>query len=86
MENKLASLLVLTVGKTLNEIPSSLCGIQVAEASSLPVLVAQSNQRLAKRANEKLIIGVVSPKTKGVTHTKKVLNWCKKSNKPPKPH
>ena len=56
MENKPSSLLVVSLGKTLNGMPPSLCGRQVAGPSSLPVAVAQSNLRLAKKANEKIII------------------------------
>ena len=41
VENKLASLLVLSLGKTLNDgMPPSLCGRQVVEPSSLLVVVA----------------------------------------------
>ena len=36
MENKPASLLVVSLGKTLNGMPPSLCGRQVAEPSSQP--------------------------------------------------
>ena len=42
-EKKPASSLVEPLGKALNEIPSSLCGRQVMELSSLPVAVAQSD-------------------------------------------
>ena len=50
VENKPASLLVVSLGKTLKGMPPSLCGRQVVEPSSLPVVVAQSNRRLANRA------------------------------------
>ena len=56
MENKPASLLVVSLGNTFNGIPPFLCGRQVAGPSSLFVVVAQSNQRLANRVNEKLVI------------------------------
>ena len=41
--NKSPSLLVVSLGKTLNGVLPSLCGKQVMEPSSLPVVVAQSN-------------------------------------------
>ena len=50
VENKPASLLVVSLGKTLNGMPPSLCGRQAVGPSSLPVVVAQSNRRLANRA------------------------------------
>ena len=40
VENKPASLLVVSMGKTLNGIPQSLCGRQVVGPSSLPVVMA----------------------------------------------
>ena len=40
VENKPASLLVVSLGKALNGMPPSLCGRQMAEPSSLPVVVA----------------------------------------------
>ena len=40
VENKPASLLVVPLGKTLNEMPLSLCGRQVVGPSSLPIVVA----------------------------------------------
>ena len=44
VENKPASLLVMSLDKALNGMPPSLCGRQVAGPSSLPnSLVAQSN-------------------------------------------
>ena len=43
VKNKSASLLVVSLGKVLNEMPPSLCGRQVVGPSSLPVVVAQSN-------------------------------------------
>ena len=50
MENKLASLLVLSLGKALNGMPPSFGGKQVVGSSSLPVVVAQSEERYATRA------------------------------------
>ena len=43
VENKPASLLVVSLGKALNGMPPSLCGKQMVGPSSLPVVVAQSN-------------------------------------------
>ena len=43
VENKPASLLVVSLGKTLNGMPPLLCGRQMVGPSSLPVVVAQSN-------------------------------------------
>ena len=40
VENKLASLLVVSLGKAFNEMPPSLCGRQVMGPSSLLVVVA----------------------------------------------
>ena len=40
MENRPASLLVVSLGKTLNGMPPSLCGRQMVGASSLPFVVA----------------------------------------------
>ena len=56
MKNKSASSLVVSLGKTPNRMPPSLCGRQVAQPSSLPVIVAQFIRKLPKRVNEKLII------------------------------
>ena len=42
--------LVVPLGKALNRMPPSLCGRQMVGPSSLPVVVAQSDERLAKRA------------------------------------
>ena len=42
-ENKPANLLVVLLCKVLNEMPSSLCGRQVAVPNILPVMAAQSN-------------------------------------------
>ena len=42
VENKPASLVVVSLGKALNGMPLSLCGRQVAGPSSLTVMVAQS--------------------------------------------
>ena len=50
VENKPASLLVVSFGKALNGMPPSLCGGQMVEPSSLPVAVAQSDERHANRA------------------------------------
>ena len=50
MENKPASLLVVSLGKTFNEMPPSLCGRQMVGPSSLPVVVAQSDERHANQA------------------------------------
>ena len=41
VENKPASLLVVSLSKTLNGMPPSLCGKQVVGPSSLPIVVAQ---------------------------------------------
>ena len=43
VENKPASLLVVSLGKTLNGMPSSLCGRKVAGPGSLRIVVAQYN-------------------------------------------
>ena len=43
VENKSASLLVVSLGKTLNGIPPSLCDRQVVGPNSLPSVVAQFN-------------------------------------------
>ena len=48
VENKPASLFVVSLSKTLNEMSPSLCGKQVVGPSNLPVVVDQSNWRLAK--------------------------------------
>ena len=40
VENKPASMLVVSLGKTLNGMPPSSCGRQVVRPSSLPVVVA----------------------------------------------
>ena len=50
VENKPASLLVVSLGKALNGMPPSLCGRQMVGPSSLPVAVAQSDKRHAIRA------------------------------------
>ena len=50
VENKAASLLVVSLGKALNGIPPSLCGRQMVGPNSLPVVVAQSDERHANRA------------------------------------
>ena len=48
--NKSASLLVVFLGKAYNGMPPSLCGRQVAGPSSLPGMVAYSDERHANRA------------------------------------
>ena len=50
VENKPASLLVVSLGKALNGMPPSLCGKQMMGPSSLPVVVVQSDERHANRA------------------------------------
>ena len=50
VESNPASLLVVSLGETLNGIPPSLCGKQVVGPSSLPVVMAQSDERHANRA------------------------------------
>ena len=50
VENKPASLLVVSLGKALNGMPPFSCGRQVAGPSSLPIVVAQSEKRHANRA------------------------------------
>ena len=50
VENKPASLLVESLGKALNGMPPSLCSRQMVGPSSLPVVVAKSDERLANRA------------------------------------
>ena len=45
-----ANLLVVSMGKALNGMPPSLCGKQVVGPSSLPFVVAQSDERHANRA------------------------------------
>ena len=50
VENKSATLLVVSLGKVLNGMPPSLCGRQMVGPSSLPVVVAQSDERHANRA------------------------------------
>ena len=50
VENKPASLLVVFLDKGLNGMPPSLCGRQMVGSSSLPVVVAQSDERHANRA------------------------------------
>ena len=49
VENKPASLLVVSLGKPLNGMPPSLCGRQMVGPSSLPVVLAQSDERQANR-------------------------------------
>ena len=50
VENRPASLLVVSLGKALNRMPPSSCDRQVLGQSSLPVVVAQSDERHANRA------------------------------------
>ena len=50
VENKPASILVVSLGKALNGMPSFLCSRQMVGPSSLPVVVAQSDERHANRA------------------------------------
>ena len=45
MENKPASLVVISLSKALNRMPPSSCGRQVAGPSSLSVVVAQCDKR-----------------------------------------
>ena len=45
VENKPASLLVVSLGKALNEMPPSSCGRQVTGPCSLPVVMVQSDKR-----------------------------------------
>ena len=51
VENKPASMLVVSLGKALNGTPPSLCGRQMVGPGSLPVVVAQSDERHANRAH-----------------------------------
>ena len=44
VENKPASLLVVSLGKAFNGMPPSLCGKQMVGQSSLPAVVAQSDK------------------------------------------
>ena len=48
MENKPVSLLVVCLGKALNEIPPSLCGGQVVRPNGLPVVVAPVQLKTCK--------------------------------------
>ena len=50
VENKAESLLVVSLGKALNRMPTSLCGRQMVGPSSLPAVVAQFDERHANRA------------------------------------
>ena len=50
VENKPASLFVVSLGKALNGAPPSLRGRQMVGPSSLPAVVAQSDERRANRA------------------------------------
>ena len=50
VENKPASLLVVSLGKAGNGMPPSSCGIRVVGPSSLSVVGAQSGERNANRA------------------------------------
>ena len=49
VENKPASLLVVSLGKALNGMPPSSYGRQMVGPSSLPVVVAQSDERHANQ-------------------------------------
>ena len=49
VENKPASLLVVSLGKAFNGMTPSLCGRQMVGQSSLPVVVAQSDERHSNR-------------------------------------
>ena len=44
VKNKSASFLVVSLGKSLNGMPPSLCGRQMVGPSSLPVVLAQSDE------------------------------------------
>ena len=55
-EENPVSLLAVSLGKILIGMPPSLCSRKVVGPSSLFVVVTQSNCRLVKKANEKLII------------------------------
>ena len=50
MENKLSSMLVVSLGKALNMMSPSLCGRQVARPSSLPVVMTQFDEGHANQA------------------------------------
>ena len=50
VENKRASFLVVFLGKALNGMPPSICGRKMVGPSSLPVFVAQFDERHANRA------------------------------------
>ena len=50
VENKPASLLVVSLGKTLNGMPPSLCGRQMVGPSSLPVVVAPVQLKTCKQS------------------------------------
>ena len=56
VENKQASLLAVSLGKALNGMPPSSYGRQVAGPSSLPIVVAQSDERRANRAQARMRI------------------------------
>ena len=71
VENKPVSSFVVFLDKIFNGIPPFVCGRQVVGPSSLLVVFAQSNQRLAKRADKMLILLDLSPKIKDFAHTKK---------------
>ena len=69
VENKREILLAVPLDKTLNGMSPPLRRRQEVGPSSLSVVVAQSNWRPAKRANEKLIIWEASPNTAVVSCT-----------------
>ena len=46
VENKPASLVVVSLGKVLNGMPPSLCGKQMVGSRSLPVVATQYDEKL----------------------------------------
>ena len=50
VENKPASLLVVSLGKALSGTPPSLCGRQMVGPRSILIVVAQSDEKDANRA------------------------------------
>ena len=55
VENKPANLLVVSLGKTLNEMPPSLWGRQVVGPSSLPVVVAPTEDLQTERERQRSV-------------------------------
>ena len=55
VENKPASLLVVSLGKTLNKMPPSLCGRQMVGPSSLPVVVAPTEDLQTERERQRSV-------------------------------